>query len=487
MATSIPSHWIVSVPGPSTTASSSGQAQRGAADACRKALVEATGRGDLCAVHDFAVPAMKVGTLDQLMQLSDEASRADAFAEGVLKKVERQVAEAYYAKKQAVVAKLGSEEEKRAAVIKPLPMMMLVEGKARPVHAWAAEFRWDAATWGDRDEALPDVLRRLLGAADKIDADVRAVTQAYQEKKSALVAAERRRSGNLMVVALEDVLTPAALRAAGCEWVPAESEFLASVVVIVAKAQEEAFLQTYAQLDAASVPLGPEGRREAERGSPVVPGSARRVAEDKDGYAAIVLVVLKKFADSFRAACRERRLTVRDFVYDPAQAGAIGRQVEQLQKELSEKLQQLELESRRRYAEIISVWFHIKAVRVFVESVLRFGLPVNFRAVLLKLAREPGANAAAANAANAGKLLKGVRDFWRAAAGSSANRAMLDAYGVRERGGAGPNDASGGAADPVIPGVSDAAGASANPFVLLDFDLKEDSGAIASKGSGGAS
>jgi len=29
-------------------------------------------------------------------------------------------------------------------------------------------------------------------------------------------------------------------------------------------------------------------------------------------------------------------------------------------------------------------WVHIKAVRVFVESVLRFGLPVDFSAVLIK-------------------------------------------------------------------------------------------------------
>ncbi len=29
-------------------------------------------------------------------------------------------------------------------------------------------------------------------------------------------------------------------------------------------------------------------------------------------------------------------------------------------------------------------WIHIKAVRVFVESVLRYGLPVDFAAVLIK-------------------------------------------------------------------------------------------------------
>ena len=37
------------------------------------------------------------------------------------------------------------------------------------------------------------------------------------------------------------------------------------------------------------------------------------------------------------------------------------------------------------YSELFVSWVHIKAVRVFVESVLRFGLPVNFTAAFIKV------------------------------------------------------------------------------------------------------
>jgi V-type H+-transporting ATPase subunit C len=36
------------------------------------------------------------------------------------------------------------------------------------------------------------------------------------------------------------------------------------------------------------------------------------------------------------------------------------------------------------FGEIFSAYLHVKALRVFVESVLRFGLPVNFQAAVME-------------------------------------------------------------------------------------------------------
>lgn len=36
------------------------------------------------------------------------------------------------------------------------------------------------------------------------------------------------------------------------------------------------------------------------------------------------------------------------------------------------------------FSEAFIAWIHVKALRVFVESVLRYGLPVNFQAMLLQ-------------------------------------------------------------------------------------------------------
>lgn len=40
-------------------------------------------------VSDFKIPKLKIGTLDQLMQLSDDLQRVDVIGEQVVKKIER--------------------------------------------------------------------------------------------------------------------------------------------------------------------------------------------------------------------------------------------------------------------------------------------------------------------------------------------------------------------------------------------------------------
>lgn len=280
-----------------------------------------------------------------------------------------------------------------------------------------------------------------------------------------------------MVASLEDIITPKILQDTGAEMIPADSEYLQTVVVVVAKASEEAFLESYGHLDEQSVPLGPEGRRDAVRGSPVVPGSARRIAEDKDGYVLYTVVILKKFADSFRSACREKRFSVREFAYEPSNSGAVGRQVTELQQDTAVALAQLKTESRRKYGEIINIWFHIKAVRIFVESVLRYGLPVNFQAILFRIQKSAGGSAQH-HAEQANKLLHSVRNGWKTITGGTS--IFDDAFGGSAPG---SKEAKNAGPEMVIPGVSDSAGSgsSSQPFVFLDFEIKADTAASGAK------
>jgi len=38
---------------------------------------------------------------------------------------------------------------------------------------------------------------------------------------------------------------------------------------------------------------------------------------------------------------------------------------------------------KTNFAEMFSAWIHIKAIRIHVESILRYGLPANFQAILM--------------------------------------------------------------------------------------------------------
>jgi len=88
--------------------------------------------------------------------------------------------------------------------------------------------------------------------------------------------------------------------------------------------------------------------------------------------------------DEFVQKCRENKFIVRDFVYSDEQ---IDKQREELEladtteKELWTELLRL---SRTNFSESFQLLVHIKILRLFVESVLRYGLPANYAGLAVK-------------------------------------------------------------------------------------------------------
>lgn len=440
-------------------------------------VAEQNSRGATYAdVFIFDVPwrSLKVGTLDSLMALSDDLAKVDTFCEGVVRRVQRQVEESSLAHAIAQAKERGELKADGTPVpgappFVHVPPMLKVGG--RPVMDYLRKWSWDGEQFDPSRESLPDLVRRLAASAEKVDADMRAIGAAYGEKKAALQALERKRGGNLMVGSLDEVLTPAALETAGAEWLPADHEYLASLAIVVPKASEEAFLAEYASLDGQAVPVGPAGRREAQRGSPAVPGSARKIAEDKDGYVLFVIAILKKFADSYRAAAREKRFIVRDHTYEPGAAAAAAAEASRLDVSMDGALAQLAEMSRIKFGEAMLAWVHVKAITLFVGSVLRFGLPVKFSAALWNVRGAAGAAGAGGGSgsltSNAKRALECLQAAWKKLPSSLA----------QSRAGAGASAL--GAADDgvvetmIIPGVSDGSASTAHfPFVLSDMKVE---------------
>jgi len=114
----------------------------------------------------------------------------------------------------------------------------------------------------------------------------------------------------------------------------------------------------------------------------VVPKSSRLLTEDAE-FALYRVVVLKKGQEVFKSLCRERRYTIREFKYDPSQDEANKRNLEALEKHKKKLWSYIVNWCKATYSDVFKAWIHIKAMRVFVEAVLRFGLPVDFTAALL--------------------------------------------------------------------------------------------------------
>ena len=139
------SHWLVAVPNELGSAKTT-------ADRFRTAL---SLKGNVGEVSPFEVPAMKVGTLDSLLSLADDLARADAFAEGVVRKVERQIAEAHTASKLADLAKAGvaaggEDRDRGAAAIAPLEF----RAGGLPVAEYVKKFTWDSEQYDAKVRTL---------------------------------------------------------------------------------------------------------------------------------------------------------------------------------------------------------------------------------------------------------------------------------------------------------------------------------------------
>jgi V-type H+-transporting ATPase subunit C len=264
---------------------------------------------------------------------------------------------------------------------------------------------------------LKELVSLIAGGAAGIEEELKQLTASFGEKQQALQEANRKQGGNLMGADLNTVLNEDMMRKVNA----VDSEYLKTLFIAIPKQQKESFEKNIENLGSDLVGYGgPDWSRDASklgepiefgsqvdrhkvRGSPVVPGSTQVVHTDEDTILYAVTILKEQYeagyyeGDEFQAGtridfeaefqktCREKRYIVRDFVWDPKQASKSAMAREQLQVEVDGMKSALMRWCKTHYGDAFVAWMHIKVIRVFVESVLRYGLPVDFTAVLYKV------------------------------------------------------------------------------------------------------
>nr|ADE77882.1 unknown [Picea sitchensis] len=280
------------------------------------------------------IPDLRVGTLDSLLALSDDLNKANSFVEAVTHKIRRQI-----------------EELEKASGVES--GVLTVHGV--PVDSYITRFTWDEAKY-----PVMSPLRELVDAihdgVGKLEDALKVRVAEYNNVKSQLNAINRKQSGSMAVrdlsnlVRAEDIIS---------------SEHLTTLLAVVSKYSQKDWLSSYETLSTF-----------------VVPRSSKKLQEDNE-YALYSVTLFKKVADSFRVSAREKGFQVRDFEYDPE---AQERRREDLERLISDQetmrggLQQWCYAS---YGEVFSSWMHLCAIRLFTESILRYGLPPSFLAAVL--------------------------------------------------------------------------------------------------------
>ena len=113
-----------------------------------------------------------------------------------------------------------------------------------------------------------------------------------------------------------------------------------------------------------------------------------KIAEDSDSCLMSV-VVLKRFVEPVKAKLRDMRFTPRDYSFKKG-----GASQEKSLQDLNEKRAAVRLDllkfCKNQFSEIVSCWVHLKTIRVWTESVIRFSLPASFDCFIFPVEKRNG-------------------------------------------------------------------------------------------------
>ncbi|CAF1074777.1 unnamed protein product [Rotaria sordida] len=325
-------YWIISAPGKSTPRQTYDE------------VCQATGRDQLSQNYVFNIPDLKVGTLDSLVALSDDLARLDGYIEGVTKKLT-----------QFFFHDVLEDDRNRLA-----ENLVVGQNGVDPIR-YVTEFQWDHAKYPTK-QSLKNLSEIIAKAASHIESELKLRSQSYNSVKQNLESLEKKQSGSLLTRNLNDVLKK--------EHFVLGSEYLKTLLVCVPKTLMNDWHAKYESLC-----------------TMIVPRTTELVTQDQD-YALFTVTLFQKTEDTFKHKCRENKFTVREFTFDEKALANEREKIRELETERQKLYANLVRWLKINFGEIFSASMHIKALRVFVESVLRFGLPVNFVAMVIHPTRK---------------------------------------------------------------------------------------------------
>mmetsp|Transcript_35005 Transcript_35005/g.62952 ORF Transcript_35005/g.62952 Transcript_35005/m.62952 type:complete len:369 (-) Transcript_35005:266-1372(-) len=277
------------------------------------------------------VPELRVGTLDLLMALSDDLSKTSNMMDVVVSKIRRQLSD---------VAGPAAVQE------------LKVDGL--PTDAFLKRFRWDESKFPIR-RPLKESVEKISEIVSHIEDDMKVKVSDYNNLKTQLSTVVRKATGSLSVRDISTTVKPDQV---------VNSENLVSLFCVISKFSLKEWETSYETMSKF-----------------VVPRSSKVVAEDQDSFL-VSVVLFRRSLDEFKSAARSRGFQVREYV--PVEGDSNGPSSESLKQEVEQRKGALEQWCKTAYGETFSCYIHVAIVRLFVESILRYGLPPAFQAAILR-------------------------------------------------------------------------------------------------------
>lgn len=165
--------------------------------------------------------------------------------------------------------------------------------------------------------------------------------------------------GNLATKSLTPIVNPKLLIK--------DSEYIETHLIAVPTNSKKEFVKTYETLS----PM-------------VVPRSSVEVDHD-DEFTLFAVATFKKYSAEFIHKCREQKWTPRQYTYVEGGREEEQRELDRVTNEERKVCGEALRIGRTGWSESVMVWIHVLTLRVFVEAVLRYGLPLDYVTALVKV------------------------------------------------------------------------------------------------------
>lgn len=116
----------------------------------------------------------------------------------------------------------------------------------------------------------------------------------------------------------------------------------------------------------------------------VVPRSSIEITHD-DEFTLYAVTTFKKYSVEFQHKCREAKWIPRDYKYVEGGKEEEQKEITRVGKDERKVWGEALRLGRTGYSESVMIWIHVLTLRVFVETVLRYGLPLDFVCGLIKV------------------------------------------------------------------------------------------------------
>lgn len=297
--------------------------------------------------------SLKFGSFDMLMKLMDDLQKQDTNIEAALRRIERQMME----------------------LDPTCEFKVLFRQKTMTVESYVRSFSWDDTKF-PRSRSVGENLSHLASTIQRVDEDVKNKAYSYTEVKTAIQNLSKTRGPGVTFqnADLTDILTPE---------VVAEGDFidkdhLITVLVIVPKGGDKEFLNCYEKADEFVVPRSAKQFLSCSKSGAVSP------LKDKDGSTLYRVVCFKSSVEALRKTVRDAKCTLREFTYEPNGYRDLVAKIHSLQQDFERHELALKRHCAAAFSDTLVAFLHLKAMRVFVESVLRYGIPANFVAFIVR-------------------------------------------------------------------------------------------------------